>query len=153
MKKWFVVTGCVLAVVVMKLVAGQANVSVPQAKQTEAVASEYQFIGRHLLASYHGCDPEALKNIKQLPEVMKQGVKESGAQLLDSVEYVFQPNGLTMVLLLSESHASIHTYPEHDACFVDFFTCGTNCSAEKFDAVLQQFLKPKKTDSKIFMRD
>ena len=116
-------------------------------------AEEYEFVGRHLLASYHDCDAEALKNIKQLPEIMKSGVVASGAQLLDSAEYVFQPDGLTMVLLLSESHASIHTYPEHGACFVDFFTCGTRCSAEKFDAILQNFLKPKRVDKQIIIRE
>lgn len=117
-----------------------------------APLENYEFVGRHLLASYRECDLDALKNIKQLPEVMKRGIEASGAQLLDSVEYVFAPDGLTMVLLLSESHASIHTYPEHGACFVDFFTCGTRCSAEKFDAILQNFLKPKKVDKQFIVR-
>ena len=57
-----------------------------------------------------------------------------------------------MVLLLSESHASIHTYPEYNSCFVDLFTCGQKCSAEKFDMYLREYLKPKQTDSRIQVR-
>ena len=114
---------------------------------------EYQFIGRHFLASYYGCDEQALRDIHKLPEVMKEGVAASGATLLDASLYIFPPDGMTMVLLLSESHASIHTYPEHGSCFVDFFTCGTSCSAEKFDEVLRDYLKPKKVMNHAFMRD
>jgi S-adenosylmethionine decarboxylase len=123
---------------------------------TGAVAKEepeeFQFVGRHLIASYHGCDAKALEDIQKLPKVMEEAVNASGAHLLKSVEYVFEPNGLTMVLLLSESHASIHTYPEHNACFVDLFTCGHNCSAEKFDQALQDYLKPTKVNKEIITR-
>lgn len=152
MKNW--IRNClILASTVVSITLVAANSAPIAAPQGKVVQQEYEFVGRHLLASYHDCDVEALKNIKQLPEVMKQGVNASGAQLLDSVEYVFAPDGLTMVLLLSESHASIHTYPEHGACFIDFFTCGTRCSAEKFDDILRAFLKPKKVDKQIIMRE
>ena len=142
----------ILILTVVSVTTAQADVPKLAAPQEKAAQESYEFVGRHLVVSYHGCDSDALRNIKQLPEVMKQGVSASGAQLLDSVEYVFAPDGLTMVLLLSESHASIHTYPEHGACFVDFFTCGTRCSAEKFDEILQKFLKPKRVDKQIIMR-
>jgi S-adenosylmethionine decarboxylase len=115
-------------------------------------AENFQFVGRHLMAQYYDCDPAALQNVKMVSQKMHEAVKASGAQLLDESEYVFQPNGLTMVLLLSESHASIHTYPEYNACFVDLFTCGHNCSAEKFDAVLREYLKPKQVESDIVTR-
>lgn len=114
--------------------------------------NDYQFLGRHMIAQYYDCNPEALRNVKKLAQVMNQAAKASGAHILKECEYVFPPDGLTMVLLLSESHASIHTYPEHRACFVDLFTCGTNCSAEKFDQVIREYLKPKEVDCKIIER-
>jgi len=104
----------------------------------------YQFVGRHLVASYHGCDKEALTNTTRLVEVMQEACKASGATILDSCQYPFDGNAITVVILLSESHASIHTYPEHGACFVDMFTCGTKCSQEKFDEVLRAYLNPTK---------
>lgn len=114
--------------------------------------AEYQFLGRHLIVSYKECDHEALINVKALSEKMKEASNACGAQLLNSTEYCFPGNGLTMVCLLSESHASIHTYPEYNACFVDLFTCGNRCSAEKFDAVMREYLKPQKVDCEILER-
>ncbi len=121
-------------------------------EQTIPEAQNYQFVGRHFLASYYGCDEKALNNIDGLRSSMEQGVRASGATLLDGAEFAFSPNGFTMVLLLSESHASIHTYPEHGACFIDFFTCGTSCVAEEFDRVLRAFLKPAKAETQFFTR-
>jgi S-adenosylmethionine decarboxylase len=109
----------------------------------------YQFYGRHFIAQYCDCDHGALCNTQQLAAAMKAATNASGARLLGIADYKFEGNGYTMVLLLSESHASIHTYPEYNACFVDLFTCGQKCSAEKFDAALRQYLKPKRIDSKI----
>ena len=58
-----------------------------------------------------------------------------------------------MVLILSESHASIHTYPEDRSCFVDFFTCGTDCLPENFDKTMREYLLPQQVKSKLFFRD
>jgi S-adenosylmethionine decarboxylase proenzyme len=115
--------------------------------------SSYQFQGRHLLANYSDCDLEALSDVKGLMQAMVLAVRESGASVLEAPSWLFPPDGLTMVFLLSESHASIHTYPEHGACFVDLFTCGNHCSAEKFDASLRSYLKPKVVRMKLFVRN
>lgn len=113
----------------------------------------YQFKGVHFLASYCDCDIDALSNIENLKNAMEHAVELSGATILEASSWVFPPSGLTMVFLLSESHASIHTYPEHGACFVDLFTCGEHCSAEKFDAAMRDYLKPKKVSERTFIRN
>lgn len=112
----------------------------------------HQFTGKHFFASYIGCDHKALSNAENLKESMTNAVKASGANLLNSVDYVFPPDGFSMVLLLSESHASIHTYPEYNTCFIDLFTCGDNCSAESFNAVLAEYLKPEYIEQKLILR-
>src|SRR5271170_7460823 len=108
-----------------------------------AAEESFQFKGVHFLASYCDCDLQALTELDKLADAMKSAVEESGATVLEISSWTFPPNGLTMVLLLSESHASIHTYPEYGSCFVDLFTCGEKCSADKFDAVLREYLKPR----------
>jgi S-adenosylmethionine decarboxylase len=118
-----------------------------------ATSTDYQFYGKHFLVSYCDCDQEALRDTAQLSKVMSQAAEASGATILKTSEYVFSPDGLTMVILLSESHASIHTYPEHGACFVDLFTCGDRCSHEKFDAVLRDYLKPGNVDGRLLIRN
>ena len=115
--------------------------------------STFEFQGQHLIASYSECNHAALTDLHGLEEAMKEGVVAAGATILNSVSYVFPPNGLTMVILLSESHASIHTYPEYNACFVDLFTCGHKCQLEKFDQVLRSYLQPEQVSKKILQRD
>lgn len=113
----------------------------------------YEFSGRHFLASYLDCDSNAMSDLQNLMEAMDEAVKASGATILEKSSYVFPPNGVTVVYLLSESHASLHTYPEFGSCFVDLFTCGNKCSSETFDKVLRAYLKPEKVDIRLFQRN
>ncbi len=115
--------------------------------------SIYKFKGVHFLVSYSDCDADALGDVEGLMHAMNGAVEQCGATILNSSHWVFPPNGLTMVFLLSESHASIHTYPEYGACFVDLFTCGEKCSAEKFDAAMRAYLKPKVVNERTLIRD
>ncbi|HUY34167.1 MAG TPA: adenosylmethionine decarboxylase [Pirellulales bacterium] len=114
--------------------------------------NEYEFRGRHLLASYVGCDPAALLDHGGLMNALREAIKASGATLLGELKHEFSPSGMTAIMLLSESHASIHTYPEHQACFVDLFTCGRSCSAEHFDAELCEYLQPADAHRRIVLR-
>src|SRR5689334_15746778 len=113
----------------------------------------YQFKGQHFLASYCDCDHEALTDLKALEQAMLSAAEKSGATILKSASHAFLPeNGFTMVILLSESHASIHSYPEFNACFIDLFTCGEHCSSEYFDQALQSYLKPKVVNGRTLIR-
>jgi len=116
-------------------------------------SSEYQFEGVHYLANYCDCNIEALSDVENLEEVIVKAATDAGANVLGKNAHIFPPCGLTLVLLLSESHASIHTYPEHKSCFVDFFTCGSNCSFQIFDRILRDYLKPKLVVDQIFLRN
>lgn len=118
------------------------------ATETEA----HQFAGKHFLASYLDCDVEALRNLDELIAAMDKAVEASHATILDKASYRFEPDAITIVYLLSESHASIHTYPEYGACFIDLFTCGDTCSSVKFDEMLREYLKPKTVDARLFLR-
>ncbi len=113
----------------------------------------HQFKGYELQANYYDCDVKALEDVETLARIMELAVNECGATILKTAEHRFEPMGFTMMLLLSESHASIHTYPEKGACFIDLFTCGENCSAERFDAVLRAYLKPTRLVKKMYIRD
>ena len=113
----------------------------------------YEFYGKHFIASYFECDQQAIGDEKKLQEVLKSAARASGAEILDSSSYVFDTGGLTQAILLSESHASIHTYPEYSSCFVDLFTCGHRCDWKEFNQVMQDYLKPKKSQIQILIRD
>jgi S-adenosylmethionine decarboxylase proenzyme len=106
----------------------------------------YEFKGRHFLASYIDCDSTVLLDIIGLKQALNEGLEKTGVTVLNSVEHAFQGGGFTMLFLLSESHCSIHTYPEHRSVFVDLFTCGSTLTYESFDQVLTDYLKPKNSD-------
>jgi S-adenosylmethionine decarboxylase len=112
----------------------------------------HDFSGKHFLASYLDCDVLAMKNVEGLLQTMDHSVNSSGAAILYRWHHVFPTDGVTVVYTLSESHASIHTYPEYGACFVDLFTCGDHCSAEPFDHLLREYLKPKTVNARQFLR-
>lgn len=116
-------------------------------------SKDYEFVGRHFIASYYDCDSDILDDTQLLKNALSQAIEGSGASLLNITVHKFEPHGVTIVALLSESHASIHTYPEHKACFVDFFTCGTSCSSENFHRVLERELCSKRSITKILERN
>lgn len=113
----------------------------------------YDFAGCHLVASYLNCNLNSLLDTKGLLEALHAAITKCGATLLSSQHHVFENGGVTAVMLLSESHASIHTYPEHAACFVDIFTCGSSCDPHKFDETLRSYLLPADVASQTIVRD
>jgi S-adenosylmethionine decarboxylase proenzyme len=113
---------------------------------------QYNFYGTHYVASYLDCDYNALVNINELRQNVKLAILECGATIIDSSEKIFENNGFTILFLLSESHCSIHTYPEHNSIFTDLFTCGTNCSYEKYEEIMKKYLKPTKIVKDIIQR-
>lgn len=126
--------------------------TVLQAVEVTGEKAGYRFIGSHFLASYYECDPEVLKSKERLVSSLTEAVQVAGATLLQVASYEFAPAGVTIVALLSESHASIHTYPEFNACFVDFFTCGDQCDYTIFDAFLKKALYAGSSTSQYILR-
>ena len=122
------------------------------ANSTPLSSQTYEFYGKHFIASYKNCDSDALQDIDSLIKALEEAVQTSGATILKYNYETFPGNGLTAFFVLSESHASIHTYPEHNSCFVDLFTCGHRCSYEKFDEVLEKYLKPMDVEKKVYIR-
>jgi S-adenosylmethionine decarboxylase len=81
-------------------------------------------MGQHCLLNVYGCKLEILEDVQFMMNTLKNAAESCGATILRSSYYKFQPQGLTAFLLLSESHISVHTYPEHACAAFDIFTCG-----------------------------
>ena len=80
--------------------------------------------GRHLLVEYTGCDPNVLDDLKRIESLMNEAATAAQTNIVASVFQPFEPQGVTGVVVVEESHLSIHTWPEHGYAAVDFFTCG-----------------------------
>lgn len=102
-------------------------------------------IGKHLITDMYGCNSSQLSDSDFLKEVMLTAIKEANMTLLDFSCQAFQPQGLTAVALLAESHMTIHTYPEIGYAAIDVFTCGDHSHPERAIAVWKKLLHPEKT--------
>lgn len=83
-----------------------------------------QGLGTHLLVELHGCSPDLLKNTEVVKEVMVSAAQACKATIVDAMFHAFNPYGVSGVVVIAESHLSIHTWPEHRYAAVDIFTCG-----------------------------
>jgi len=84
-----------------------------------------QNLGNHLIVEMYDCDPAIINDVELVESAMKQAVKISGARMVQSVVHRFNPHGISGVIVIEESHFSVHTWPEYGYCALDIFTCGT----------------------------
>lgn len=103
----------------------------------------YEFKGKHLMGKFEGVSSDDLNNIEFLEKVMKDSINSSGATIVGDISVKFEKQGLTILVALKESHASIHTYPEHNGFFMDAFTCGDIDPTEIF-VEMEKKIKHKK---------
>ena len=84
-------------------------------------------VGKHLILDLYQCDTELLNDYNFLYKVMYEAIELTGAKILNHVGHEFEPQGATLLFLLSESHASIHTWPEKGYAAIDIYTCSNKC--------------------------
>ena len=80
-------------------------------------------LGEHYICDLSNCDQERLMDARRSRDLFYQAVFESGLTIVSEGYYEFAPHGFTCFLLLAESHASLHAWPEHGYCAIDLFTC------------------------------
>lgn len=111
----------------------------------------YSFNGKHIFAEFYGVSSSLLNDQVTLVNLIRSAVEATGATIINESSHKFTPEGVTALLLLSESHASIHTYPSHSAAFIDIFTCG-NCDPNLAIRAMENALSPKKVQSTSIVR-
>ncbi|HEY2405298.1 MAG TPA: adenosylmethionine decarboxylase [Polyangiaceae bacterium] len=79
---------------------------------------------QHLLLELYGCDPALLNDALFLAGLMRKAVSASGARVVGETFHAYSPHGVTGVLVIEESHFSVHTWPESGYAALDFYTCG-----------------------------
>ena len=101
-----------------------------------------QSLGRHVLAEVYGCRFDVLNDVRKVEDIMVNAALEAGAEVREVVFHKFSPQGVSGVVVISESHLAIHTWPELGYAAVDVFTCGDTVNPwdacqylqEKFEA-------------------
>ena len=100
-------------------------------------------LGKHLLLELKGCEKEVLNNIGFLREALLAAAGEAGATVLGESFHQFNPQGVSGVVIIAESHLVIHTWPEYGYAAADIFTCGNSVQSEKAAEILVRKLGSK----------
>jgi len=98
--------------------------------------------GMHILLDVYGVDPDILDDLDLIRQYLLEAAEQADATVVDEVFYKFDPVGLTGILVLGESHLSIHTYPEENYASIDCYTCG-NTNPVKAAEYLLKVLAPE----------
>ncbi|ADC89312.1 S-adenosylmethionine decarboxylase proenzyme [Thermocrinis albus DSM 14484] len=109
-------------------------------------------LGLHIIADLHGVNPELIDRVEDIRHLLETAVKVAGLTKISSHYYQFQPHGATGVVLLAESHISIHTWPEHGLATVDVYTCGDPAKAYKAMDYIISHLEPSRVDKQVHER-
>ena len=108
---------------------------------------------KHLLLELYRCESEKLNDESFLRCTLNRAAKLAKATVLNLISNKFDPQGVTAIALLAESHISIHTWPESSYSAVDIFTCGQNMMPEVASQYLIEALKAEEHFLRVIERN
>lgn len=109
-------------------------------------------LGSHLLAEYWGCDKNILDDQAHIEALMRAAATAAGAHIVEVIFHRFSPQGVSGVVVVEESHISIHTWPERGYAAVDFYTCGADNTPKEGYVVLQGGLRASRSELMVLRR-
>jgi S-adenosylmethionine decarboxylase len=98
-------------------------------------------LGKHLIIEFHECDPDVLNSTEACEEYLLEAARLAGATIIKPFFHKFNPHGVSGIIVIAESHFSIHTWPEYGYCALDVFTCGDEIQSEPAVAYLRENFK------------
>jgi len=109
-------------------------------------------LGTHLLIELWSCNNQKLDNLDYLERIMAQAAEVAGATVLKTAFQDFNPQGVSGVVVIAESHLTIHTWPEYGYAAIDIFTCGSKVDPWKAAGFLRQELEARDIQLRDFQR-
>ena len=97
-------------------------------------------LGRHMLLELYDCNSEVLNSLQAVKNALVEAAQRAQATIVDVVFHEFSPFGISGVVVIAESHLSIHTWPEYRYAAIDIFSCGETLKpAEAAAFLMEQF--------------
>ena len=127
--------------------------SIPTSISLPPAAAASAPVGKHCILELYHCNPAKLDDEAVLRSIISTAVQRAGATLLHLITHHFEPQGVTGLALLAESHLSIHTWPESGYAAVDVFTCGDHTMPERACMVLREELEAAEHSLRSFRRE
>ena len=102
--------------------------------------------GDHYLVDLYGCDPAIIGDAQPTEEALMKAARRCGATVIEFHFHQFSPQGVSGMILIAESHLSVHTWPENGFVAVDIFTCGEDMKPEIAVNVLEEAFDADRVD-------
>lgn len=97
-------------------------------------------LGQHYIVEASGCDPDIISSVSRVEDILVRAAELAGVQIWSISFHRFQPHGVSGVVVISESHLSVHTWPEVGYVALDIYTCGKEAKPEvAVEYALEQF--------------
>ena len=109
-------------------------------------------LGRHIILEYYGCPQELLDGNDFIEEVFVGAAKAMRATVVSVHFHQFNPHGVSGAVVISESHLTIHTWPEYGYAAIDVFTCGDVINPWEAHRYIKERLKPERDSVMEFRR-
>jgi S-adenosylmethionine decarboxylase len=103
-------------------------------------------VGKHILVDLHDCNSDLLKRVDYISEAMMTAARKSKATIVGKCFKQFEPWGVSGVIVIAESHISIHTWPEYGLASVDYFSCSDEPKIDLAIEHLKEALESKRMD-------
>jgi len=92
---------------------------------------KHEPVGRHYIVEASGCNPKIIRSVEKVQDILVRAAEKAGAKVWAISFSKFPPNGVSGVVVISESHISTHTWPELKYAALDIYTCGAKVDPEK----------------------
>ena len=102
-------------------------------------------LGRHMTVEFYDCNPRIIEDSERVKKAFLTAAKDSGATVLDYSFHVFDPQGVSGVVIIAESHFAVHAWPEHNYAAVDLFTCSEDVDLKRAIQSLKDSLGSEET--------
>ena len=109
-------------------------------------------LSQHTLLEFYGCDPASLKHSRTLKKLLCGSVLKGGGTIVKAWFHNFSPYGVSGVVVITESHVTIHTWPEHGYAAVDIFSCGKRLDHRAIRIHLKRALVARRVLSRMLRR-
>jgi len=97
-------------------------------------------LGRHLLIELFNCDRKLLNDVDFVEKILTKSAELAGATIVKTFFHTFNPHGVSGVVVIAESHLTIHTWPEYGYAALDIYTCGEHANPEEaVNYILEEF--------------
>lgn len=124
-------------------------------KSESRSAGQDYIVGKHVYGNLYGVDRSVLSNRDLLEKTLVEAARASGATIIDMKSWVVRgpKGGVSVIVLVEESHLALHTWVEYGYATVDIYTCGEHTDPRRGFRVVFENLKPKKYVAHYVIRD